>query len=219
MPIYGLYEQQHSALGDLIFKGGVIVRKPPSKTAKRAFVPGFVRVMTIADGYPIYTPRADRPVAYFERRTDLETITIEMFGSDLAGPIDVTIDGRSYTADCQAGTDELRSVFRFLLKVCRVTALPGLWEFAFTGVAPTITAKPAVGTSPTQTFSGGLVVNQEAWVSVSDGDANLASLDVVDAIPFVEGEVKRGSVGIAFWSDEIGWLVLQWQCREFSFLF
>lgn len=218
MTIYGLDETQHAALGDLISKGGVIVRKPPAKTAKRAFVPGFVRVMTMAELFPIYTPRADRPVAYFERRPDLETITIEMFGSDLVGPIEVTIDGRTYTADCQAGTDELRSVFGFLLKVCRVTAFPGLWEFAFTGVAPTITAKPAVGTSPTQTFYGGLVVTEEAWVSVSDGDANLTALDVVDAIPFIEGEVKRGSVGIAFWSDDIGWLVLQWTCRDFSFL-
>lgn len=217
MPVYGLDPQQHAALGDLIARGGVTVRKPPVKTARRSFVLGVIRVMIIKSGYPKYTPREERAVAYFQRDLSQGTVTIEMFGSALAGPIAVTIDGTLYTVNCQSSTAQLRAAFGFPLKDCRITAFPGLWEFAFAGDAPVITAEPAVGITQTLTYSGGLVVTDEAWRSADDGQGNLYTIPVVEALPYSEGEVKPGSVGVAFWSDDIGWVVDKWHCREFSF--
>ena len=176
-----------------------------------------IRVMVIKSTYPIYTPREEQAVAYFTRDTSRETITIEMFGDNLAGNIDVTIGGILYKVDCQSSTAELRAAFGFNLQKCRVTAFPGLWEFAFSGNALEITAEPAVGDTDILTFSGGLVVTQEAWVSVADNTGRLLAINVVDAIPYAQGEVKSGSIATAKWSAGVGWVVDNWHCREFRF--
>jgi len=178
-----------------------------------------LRVMVLGPEYPIYSPRESRECTQFVRDLTRDTITIEMFGDDLAGFINVTIDGTLYTTDCQFGTDELRAWFGFSLDVCRVTAFPGLWEFAFTGTAPSITAEPGPGTSPLSNlqYRGGVLVQYEGWVSVDDGIGNLVLADVVDTIPFAEGEVKPGAIAIARWSSAVGWFVEKWQCREFRF--
>lgn len=178
----------------------------------------FMRVMIIDSDYPVYTPREERAVAYFVRDLTRQTISIEMFGDNLAGPVTVTIDGTAYTVVCQSSTAGLRAAFGFNLNYCRVTAFPGLWEFAFAGTAPTVTAEPAVGTSTTLTFSGGLVVTEEAWVSAADEQGRLLTIDVIDVIPFAEGEVKPGSVGVAMFAASSGWIVPKWYCREFQFL-
>ena len=187
----------------------------PSK--KRRITYDFIRVMIIDADYPVYTPREERAVAYFVRDLSRETITIEMFGDELAGDLNVTIDGTLYRVNCQSSTAQLRTAFGFNLRKCRVTAFPGLWEFAFSGAAPTITAEPAIGTTDILTFSGGVVVTEEAWVSVGDDVGRLLTINVVDVIPFAEGEVKPGSVAVAMWASDIGWLVRQWHCREFQF--
>ena len=195
-------------------------RRPQAGVAakKRRSTFDFIRVMIIKSTYPIYTPRKEQVVAYFVRDLTRETITIEMFGDDLAGDINVTINGTAYRANCQSSTAGLRKVFGFNLQTCRVTAFPGLWEFAFSGVAPTITAEPAIGTTTVLTFAGGLVVTEEAWVSVANDSGALMSIDVVDSIPFVDGEVKPGSIAIAKWSAGAGWIVEDWHCREFRFV-
>ena len=177
----------------------------------------FMRVMVIDDVYPVYTPREERSVAYFVRDLTRETITVEMFGSDLAGDVNVTIDGTLFRVNCQYSTAQLRTLFGFSLTYCRVTAFSGLWEFAFAGTAPEFTAEPAVGTSDILTFAGGLSVVREGWVSVADDRGRLMTVDVVDALPFAHGEVKRGAIAVAMWSAAIGWLVEKWHCREFNF--
>ena len=195
-------------------------RRPQAGVAakKRRATYDTLRVMILGPEYPIYSPRESRAVVQFVRDLSRDTITIEMFGDDLAGFINVTIDGTLYTTDCQLGTDELRAWFGFSLADCRVTAFPGLWEFAFSGVAPTITTEPGPGYSlSNRQYRGGVLVTYEGWVSVDDGDGNLLSVDVVDTIPFAEGEVKPGAIAIARWSSAVGWFVEKWQCREFRF--
>jgi len=187
------------------------------QATKRRAAHDFIRVMVIKSSYPIYTPREQQTVSYFVRDLSRDTITIEMFGVNLAGPIDVTIDGTLYTVNSQSSTAQLRAKFGYRLSFCRVTAFPGLWEFAFSGVAPTITAQPAPGITTIRTFSGGLVVTREAWVSVADEAGNLLAISVVDAIPYAHGEVKSGAIAIAKWSAGAGWIVENWHCREFNF--
>jgi hypothetical protein len=189
------------------------VEKKHNKTGYDA-----LRVMILGPDYPIYSPRTTRQVAYFARDLTRETITIEMFGDDLAGFIDLWIDGQVYHTNCQLGTEELREWLGFDLSYCRVTAFPGLWEFAFRELAPEMSAEPGQGNGADGvSFRGGLVVTLEGWVSVDKGDGTLDLLDVVDAIPFAEGEVKPGAIAIARYSSSVGWLVEKWQCREFRF--
>lgn len=178
-----------------------------------------LRVMILGPEYPVYSPRESRAVVQFVRDLSRDTITIEMFGDDLAGFIDVWVDGTRYTTDCQLGTDELRAWFGFNLRDCRVTAFPGLWEFAFSGTAPTITAEPGPGYSSrsNRQYPGGALVTHEGWVSVDDNAGGLILVDVIDTIPYAEGEVKPGAIAIARWSSSVGWFVEKWQCREFRF--
>ena len=177
------------------------------------------RVMILGPEFPIYSPRESRLCPWFVRDLTRETISIEMFGDDLSGYIDVYIDGNLYRTDCQLGTDELRAWFGYDLDDCRITAFPGFWEFAFSGAAPYITAEPGPGTSSYSNlqYRGGVLVTLEGWVSVDDGRGGLDLLELVDCIPFAEGEVKPGAIAIARWSNQVGWFVEKWQCREFRF--
>lgn len=189
------------------------------KKKKRTGTYDTARVMILGPEFPIYSPRSSRQCAYFLHDLTRDTITIEMFGDDLAGFIDVYIDGVLYRTNCQSSTEELREFFGFDLATCRVTAFPGYWEFAFSGSAPTITAEPGAGYSPlsNRLYTGGVVVTYEGWVSADDGNGGLDTLELVDTIPFAEGEVKPGAIAIARFSNQVGWFVEKWQCREFRF--
>jgi hypothetical protein len=220
--LIGYTEEQHREISTLVLDARNEVRPYVGVLAKkRKTTHDALRVMILGDEYPIYSPRSERPCVYFTRDLTRDTITIEMFGDDLSGYIDVWIDGVLYRTDCQLGTDELRAWFGFPLNVCRVTAFPGLWEFAFgfDQVAPVFWAEPGPGHSPYSNlqFRGGVLVTYEGWVSVDNGGGDLDTVDVVDTVPFAEGEVSPGAIAIARWSSSVGWFVEKWHCREYRF--
>jgi len=222
MTAFGLTIGQHDGLGRLLAAAGITVREAPPARPRPPIDPDTaLRVMILGDEYPIYSPRTERRCVYFMRDLTRATITIEMFGDNLSGFIDVTIGGTLYRTNCQLGTDELRAWFGFDSDVCRVTSFPGLWEFAYAPgeTAPEFLAEPGPGTSggSPQQFRGGVVVTYEGWVSVDNGGGELDTVDVIDTIPFAEGEVTPGAIAIARWSSSVGWFVEKWQCREFRF--
>lgn len=184
---------------------------------KRRGAHAVLRVMIIDKSYPVYSPKTNRECAYFIYAPDMDTTTIEMSGDDLFGNLIVTIDGTEYTVDCQSNTEEIRAVFGFALDYCRVTSFPGMWEFAWSGTAPEMTVEPKLTASTNTIYTGGVLIIEEGWVSDTDGGGDYLTIPVVDAMPFLEGELKRGSRAIASRSDGVGWLVHQWQCRDFRF--
>lgn len=215
--LYGLTEAQHREVGSLVLASRNGSRPAVGVAPKdRVRVNGGVRVMYVDDGYAIYNPREKRKVAVFHLNRLAETKTIEMSGTNLNGLIIITINGVDYTLDCRANTATLREVFSEYTRDCRITAFPGMWEFAWTGSAPEMSAREGVFVND-DGYTGGLLVIDEAWVSEDDGNGGVVMLEVTDAMPFLEGQIRRGARAIAHWSRQDGWLVGEWVCRPFSF--
>lgn len=209
---YGLTDEQHSAVGKLVADAGVIVRKPAPARPRRSSTGGDVlRLMIVDDEYPVYAPKQIRKAALFVASFDTDQTTVQMFGSDLSGYLELNIGGTIRRAHCQATTDELRAALRLDPGFCRVSAFPGLWEFAWAGDALPLSVVPY------SNFFGGVVVTDELWVSDTEDGLNPVLVDVVDAIPFIEGQVKRGAVSIGSPYGD-GYFVAQyWNCPGFSF--
>lgn len=221
--VLGLDSQQHYEVGRLLGHSRDVVRRPPPTARRSLTAAGVVRIMQTGDEYPIYNPRVTRSVAVFELNPDAKTRTITMSGNNLEGKLIVTIDGVSYgQVDCRATTDQLRAAIPLDLDDCRITAFPGYWEFAFeesgrwARTQPVLTVTPYVPSS-VPFFDGGLWVQEEAWTSVSDDGDTYATIEITDCLPFIEGEVRRGAIAIAHWSDQAGWIASQWTCRPFTF--
>jgi hypothetical protein len=167
-------------------------------------------------------------VALFEYLPTGQQVTIEMNGQGLQGDIVLTIAGNEIHVDCKATTAELQAA---LLAVgidrvnCRATVFPGLWELDFnlgiwSAAAPAVTAEPyepGAGDTETPVFTGGVVVRLEGWRSISSDGINPDLIPTVDWMPFDQGAIKPGAIGGAHWHYTAGWLVMGWQCRDWSF--
>lgn len=205
-----------NTIRNIVLKEGVrpaadIARKPP-----RDFP--IARLMTVGDDFPKYNPIVSRPAAIFGLSRSTLQVTVKFYGEDLWGKVRLTVGSITVDVDCRATTDTLRAALVDLID-CRVTAFPGLWEFAFSEDVtelPTITCAPVV-TNATERFLGGCVVTVEGWRSESaDGD-QYSLVDVLDAVPYVQGEVKLGSIAIAQRYGSALWLAGEWSCPAFSF--
>lgn len=176
----------------------------------KAFYGSASRAMIIDDTYPVYSPRDSRKVALFQISPETNQTTVRMFGCDLSGYIVLTIAGDEFTVPCTATNVQLRTALN-LGRTCRVTAFPGTWEFAWRDRVLDITARPGNG------FYGGLLVQDELWVSMTDDDEEPYLVDCVDSIPFIEGEVKRGALSIAQQYGHGTYLAAYWRDPGFNF--
>ena len=219
--LLGLYDSQHRALERLDAESRFSERPAVGVAPKpRLSVNTGARVMYVDEGYAIYNPREKRKVAVFHLNRQADTKTIEMSGTDLNGNLLVTIAGVEYAAECRSTTDQLRAIFAEYERDCRITAFPGMWEFAWTGDAPEMSVRPGPltgGSERVNGYTGGVLLIDEAWVSQDDGAGGVAMLEVTDAMPFLEGEIRRGARAIAVWAKSDGWLVGEWACRPFAF--
>lgn len=215
MKLYGFTEAQFTTAERHFARAGDIVREPVGVRPASFSYPGVLRVMIIEPGYPVYSPRTKRKVAAFRLDLDNETLTVEMSGDDLFGDLIVTVDGVEFRANCQSTTDELRAIFN--PRFCRITAFPGMWEFAFVGSAPAMSVRPYIPSMESLLYQGGAIVIPEAWVSVTDSAGNLETIDLRDGMPFLDGEVKPGARAFALYSNQTAWTVSEWQCRPFRF--
>lgn len=215
--LFGLTSDQHAELGALAIASRTTLRPQAGVTPKKRRQSLAVRVMEIGETHPDYNPIETREVALFVlNRTGIQK-TVKFYGEDLEGDVLLTIDGDTYRIDCQATTDELRAAVGYLLRDCRATAFPGLWEFAYSGDdAHDISAVPYVPSSG-PFFDGGIVVINEGWVSVTADGENFSTVDVIDGIQHLQGEVKRGATAIASPLSESLWIAGHWSCPAFTF--
>jgi hypothetical protein len=227
--LYGLTAQQHSEVGRLV-KDSRITERPQTGTATkdRNRYRGIARVMLLDPAEIRYQPKTRRTCALFRYQPDGQQITVEFSGDSLEGDIVLKIDNREVHVDSQADTTELREALAgalFTLTDIRATVFPGLWEFdfnfgRFANAAPTLTAEPyepPPDEDDEPVFSGELTIVQEAWCSATDNADTYKTVETVDWIPFAPDAVRSGAIGAAQWDFAAGWLVLAWQCREWSF--
>lgn len=178
---------------------------------------GVARVMQIADAYPVYDSLATRQVALFELNRDVDTDVVQFFGDNLHGLVQLSVGDISCEIDCRASTAELRAALGLSVIDCRVTAFPGAWEFAWDQAIRkpiTCVAKPAI---ESEFCMAGIVVYREGWRSVSSDGSNPVLVDLLDAIPYLEGEVKRGAVAIASALGDGLWVAHHWSCPAVSY--
>lgn len=220
----GLTPDQHYAVGQLVARDRAIIRRQ-QPAGRPTTYPGVARVLCLGDDDPVYTPRSARDVAVFRWNPTGAQVTVELSGTDLQGQLDVSVGEVTAIVDCQVTTAELRTALGISLKDCRITVFPGLWEFDFnhgrwSASAPTVSVtphEPEEENDDAPVFDGGLRVVNEGWVSITpDGDTYVTA-PTTDWIPHLSGAIKAGAIGAAVWSHEAGWLVLAWQCREWSF--
>jgi len=226
--VYGLTSEQHAQVGTLVRGAKTIVREQPGQPSKGPDrYRGICRVM-LRDEKPInYVPLTPRTCSLFRYSPNTRQITVMFSGAELEGDLAVTIDGVEIHVDCKATHAELRAalVASGIAKAdCRATVFPGLWEFSFTGrwsaVAPSFTCvafEPPAEDVEASVYSGELQIVNEAWLSASDDGDEILTVDTIDWVPFSTDAITPGAIGGAQWGYGAGWLVLAWQCREWSF--
>lgn len=225
--VYGLTAQQHDELG-LYFGRNRDVRRPSPQQATGNAFPGTCRVITMAADDPAYTPRVPREVGVFTLHPNGSQITIEFSGHALEGDLVLTIAAVQIQIDCKATTSQLREALvaaGIASRECRATVFPGLWELDFNGGRwsddpPGVQAEafePPAEDTETPVFSGQLRITREAWLSVTRNRQDVETILCQDWIPHKDGAIKAGAIGAVVWCHEAGWLVLAWQCRDYSF--
>jgi len=226
--IYGLTAAQHSQIGTIVRDRKTIVREQPGQASKGSDrYRGICRVILI-DAKPInYVPLTPRTCSLFRYSPQTQQITVMFSGAELEGDLVVTIDGTEIHVDCKATHGDLRAalVAAGIAKAdCRATVFPGLWEFSFAGrwsqAAPSFTCvafEPPAEDTESITYSGELQIVNEAWLSASDDGDTILTVNTIDWVPFATDAITPGAIGGAQWCYGAGWLVIAWQCRDWSF--
>lgn len=226
--VLGLFTSQHRDVGKLLSESKVIVKDPAGAKGKDPQrYRGIARVMAQGPDPLKYSPLTTRICWLFEYAPTSPILTVEMGGDALEGDLVLKIGGTEIHVDCKADTAELRSALTaagISATDCRANAFPGLWEFDFTGGrwssgVPSFICEPLEppqDDTETPVYIGSLKIINEAWVSVADGES-VAIIETTDWIPFADGAVSSGAVGATSWHYGAGWLVVAWQCREWSF--
>lgn len=223
----GLTIRQHEGVGQLLSREAFKTVQPPPPAGAAQF-PGTCRLITLEAVAPAYTPKTLRSVGLFRLNSDGQQITIEFSGHELEGDLILAIGGSSIRINCKATTAELQQKLQAAginKKDCRANVFPGLWEFDFNGgrwskASPVLTCQayqPPPADTETPLFTGQLIITPEAWISVPDNDGGIMRILCRDWIPHKPGAIKAGAIGAAAWCHEAGWLVLAWQCRDYSF--
>jgi hypothetical protein len=227
--LYGLRRSEYGAIGRIVRNDRITERPATSTPTKdRNRYRGIARVILLDPDEITYQPRTRRTCGLFRYQPDGQQTTLEFSGDSLEGDIVLTIHGAELHVDCKADTTELREALAgagFSLSDIRATVFPGLWEFdlnfgRFATAAASITAEPyepPPGDTDTPFYSGELKLVREAWCSATDDADTYKTVETVDWIPFKNAAVNTGAIGAALWEFSAGWLVMAWQCREFSF--
>lgn len=227
--LYGLTEAQHAEVGRLVRSNRVTARPETSTATKnRDRYRGIARVILIDSNSPTYQPQVVRECGLFRFSPNGQQRTIEFSGHALEGDLILSINGSEMQIDCAATTADLRAKLSEIgvnARDCRATVFPGLWEFDFNSgrfreKPPTLTCtayEPPPEDTETPVFSGDLRVVSETWVSVSSNGEVFDTVATREWIPFKPGALTSGAIGAALWSYEAGWMVLAWQCRDYSF--
>lgn len=229
--VLGLTPSQHYSMGSFLARQGDTTLPPAGVVVRPAVTSGVCRVILFNPDEVTYQPKALRKVAIFALNPRGQQWTVEFSGHELEGDLILTIDSVVIRLSCKSTTEQLQQKLvdaGISAKDCRATVFPGLWEFDFNEGRflknpPALFRcepwEPPSDDDESPFFIGELTVTNEAWVSVRD-DADRTQVLKVNArdwIPHQPGAVKPGAIGAGVWSTEAGWLVLAWQCRDYSF--
>lgn len=217
-PVYGLTLSQNQALETMVRGSKRGTRSAPYVPPANRGGSALARLMTIGTEFAVYNPLETREAAIFELNRNTQQATVKFYGEDLWGRVRLTVGSISIEIDCRATSEELRASLQ-ALSGCRITAFPGLWEFAFdpsTTELPEITCEPVI-TSSSQRFLGGCVVTREGWRSVTTDNKEPSIVEVIDCIPYIEGEVKLGAMAIGHRYGASLFLAGEWSCPAFTF--
>jgi hypothetical protein len=215
---HAMNRKQYAAFKRLIRDSKDVVRDeaPTVEPANRSRL-AIARLMTIGDEFPKYNPLETRKCVLFQLdRLSLQA-TVRFIGENLWGDVWLNIGSTTIRVDCRADTDELRKKLANL-RDCRITAFPAMWEFAFgndTRELPEITCEPVV--TSTRPFLGGCVVTQEGWRSATADGETASEVDVIDCIPYLEGEVKLGAMAVGTRYGDTIYLAGHWSCPRATF--
>lgn len=218
----GLTPDQHYDLGLLVLNGQNI-RRAPAAAKPGPIYPGICRVISLTAR--TYDSRVATACPAFLYDRGCRVFTVEQIGSALAGYLVVTIGGVEFTVECRR--ENLADIVAAVPQLQRVEVFPGLWEFHFDPSSSLTVTVRNITLDENLTlcqlfddiesciYTGSAVVRQEYWRSVRD-TAELATVDVVDSIPYLTGAVTEGAIGSAQFAYDAGWIVNGWQCRTFS---
>lgn len=200
----------------IVLKEGV---RPSIEVGRRPPRPrGVARVMNVGDEFPVYSPLTVRKVALFQLSRETSQDVVQFFGTDLHGLVRLTVGDISIEIDCRASTDQLRAALGLSLQDCRITAFPGLWEFAWSeGINRRPITCTAIAADLSDYCTAGIVIRQEGWRSTSSDGDGFALVDLIDGIPFIEGELKRGAVSIASAIGDGLWIAHHWSCPAVTY--
>lgn len=217
-----LTEQQHDELSRLSNAGrtsttpGVPLKKP-------ARYPGVCRVIAMESRTYDSTRQTSLPMFVYDATG--YTYSVEMIGNALAGYCVLVVNDTSFVLECRR--ENLDDIATLLPSVSRITVLPGLWQFessealsiSMRGVNETefIDLCALFDNDSNLLFNGSTVVRREHWKTVQQSAGQLYTVPVVDAIPYHVGQVRAGSIGVAQYAHDGGFIVTGWQCRTFSF--
>lgn len=224
----GLTPAQHTAFAALL-------RRPQSapEPAPRAPVPTPppVRVISLTSRTYDSTESTELPAFVFDRNRTVWTV--RQRGNQLSGYFALILNDVRYIVECRRETlDDIAASVPGL----RITVFPGLWEFDFGPSSDVLRATVEAESLTTEeedelaalfpdeseasVYAGSWSVVQEFWRSVPDRTRKTAPrvqhAEISDGIPYDDGSVCLGAVGLAVWSWDAGYLVTAWQCRQFS---
>lgn len=229
--VLGFYEDQHSELGQMALRSRRRTRAPVGVADHHMQLPPHVRVLAMSDRAYDPLTAEELPVFRYDRLRSVWNIV--QVGAALAGYLALTINGTRFLLECRR--ESLTDVERAIPGL-RATVFPGLWELDFGRLSDKASsieiAAEDITADEDQTlcelfddedsvvFAGALIVRQEGWCSVPDpgrpSGLQVVHRKVVDAIPYETGAVGRGSIGLAGWMHDAGFVVTSWQCRHFS---
>ncbi len=215
--VFGLTLQQHQAVERIWRETRMKTRALPYISVPDRRNDKFARLINIGPEFPVYNPFEPRPVGLFELSRVTKQLTVKFYGENLRGDVFLQIDDLSWRINCQSTSFELTNILS--LNDCRITCFPGLWEFAFGTTwdeLPLVTCEPYYTDAPVR-FLGGCVVTNEAWRSVTVDGIKPATVEVIDCIPYLEGELKLGAMAIGTKFGDGVYVASQWSCPAFSF--
>lgn len=225
--IYGLTGSQHSELGSLALAAKQQRRGKMAANDGNG-QPELLRV--VATEEPVYRPAGTQhEVIVFEYDETDRVQTLYMTGTGLRGNLVLTINGVELAPiDARATQDELRAHCKAELPKHTVSVWLGIWEFDGRDIDDKAEIEIKPEEAPEEpppdfvSFDGGLQLVDEYWVSArletNDRHNPEYVKDVLtDALPYTDGTVAEGAIGLCKWHDEAGWIPIAWQCRDISF--
>lgn len=242
--VYGLFNDQHRDVGRLVRGSRARRRGRQGVSEKEQTFQPPIRVIAMTDrNYDTRDPELLPIFGYFRTRT---VWTVSQVGSALGGYFALIVNGKRWIVECRRENLLDVQVYYSGLRITVFPGLwefdfGELTEGQAAGISievQSITADENLSICElfddvdSVVFTGSTIVRREAWCSFglpkdsarkvepeTEGQPEpprVVHREVVDAIPYSTGTVKRGAIGLCVWSWDAGYICTGWECRTFS---